>query len=78
MLDSDMSTLGQIEAAVEALPLPQQQQLLAHLQTRLAVTASNQPDRETWLRRLAELRARTKPAGASVQEVLDDIRAERF
>lgn len=73
-----MSTLDQIEAAVEALSLLQQKQLLAHLQTRLAAAAPGHTDRETWLRRLDELRARTKPAGASVQEVLDEIRADRF
>jgi len=73
-----MSTLDQIEAAVEELPLSQQQKLLAHLQSKLASTAPGSGDREAWLRRLDELRSRTKPAGASVQHVLDEVRVDRF
>lgn len=73
-----MSTLDQIEAAVEELPLSQQQKLLAHLQSKLAPATLKSGDREAWLRRLDELRSRTKPAGASAQAVLAEIRADRF
>lgn len=73
-----MSTLEQIEAAVEALPITQQQQLLAHLQTRLGARTSTKADREIWLQQLRGLRARCKPVGPGAQEILDDVRADRF
>ena len=63
---------------MEELPLSQQQKLLAHLQSMLAPATLKSGDREAWLRRLDELRSRTKPVGASAQVVLDEIRADRF
>jgi hypothetical protein len=71
-----MGTLAEIEDAVERLPLPEQRKLLSHLQLRLATDTPVRVNREMWLRRLGELRARTKPVGQSIQQVVDAIRAE--
>lgn len=73
-----MSTLEQIEAAVEELPLSQQQQLLAYLQGKLASAARGSGGREAWLRRLDALRTRTKRGGTSSEDILAEMRADRF
>jgi len=72
-----MSSLAEIEDAVERLPLQEQRKLLSHLQARLAADISTGMNREDWLSRLGKLRARTKTVGANIQQVMDEIRAER-
>jgi hypothetical protein len=32
-------------------------------------------NRSAWLRRLAELRGRTRPTGSTIQQLMDDLRA---
>ena len=78
-----MSTLAEIEAAVNQLPQPEQKRLLEHLAQKLGTpppaTNGSQAQRERWLQKLDQLRARgaTGKTGAPLQEILDDIRAER-
>jgi hypothetical protein len=69
-----MSTLGEIEAAVEALPTAEQRALLSHLESRLKEKPAHPVNRDGWLRRLAGLRARTRPGGTSIQELMDGLR----
>jgi hypothetical protein len=79
-----MSTLVQIESAVAGLPPHDQWSLLSWLQARL-LAAPKPPtpesnDRQTWLMELAELRAKTHTGaqGAPLQQVMDDLREDRF
>jgi len=78
-----MSTLSEIEAAVDRLPHPEQEILLDHLTRKLRarppVTGGSRNQRERWLEKLARLRNRgfTGKTGVPLQEILDDIRAER-
>ncbi len=79
-----MSTIGEIEAAVERLPRPEQESLLAYLVGKLgpstASSAATRAQRETWLQQLDRLRAKgaaQAPRGTPLQEMFDDIRAER-
>lgn len=79
-----MSTLGEIESAVANLPQQDQWSLLEWLQSRLPAQRSVQvpslEDRKQWLAELAELRARTGTGkvGAPLQEIMDELREERF
>jgi hypothetical protein len=80
---SRMSTLSEIEAAVDKLPHPEQQILLEHLSRKLGAhsTIAEEPraQRERWIQKLDRLRNRGatgKPA-VPLQEILDDIRGER-
>lgn len=79
-----MSTLAEIESAVANLPQQDQWSLLQWLQSRLStkppVQVSSLEDRKRWLAELAALRARgatTGKTGASIQEIMDDIREDR-
>ena len=78
-----MSTLSEIEAAVDKLPRPEQKVLLEHLARNLAarppITEGLRAQRERWLQKLDRLRSRgsTGKTGVPLQEILDDIRAER-
>ncbi len=81
-----MSTLAEIESAVDALPRPEQETLLQHLARRLAgatlgsVTSdADVQRRERWLEELRQLRERnaTGRTGAPLQQVMDELRADR-
>ena len=78
-----MSTLSEIEAAVDKLPQSEQEILLEHLARKLGarppIMEGSQAQRERWLQKLDSLRSRgfTGKTGAPLQEILDDIRAER-
>jgi hypothetical protein len=78
-----MSTLTEIEAAADRLPHLEQETLLEHLARKLGarppVAGESRAQRERWLQKLDRLRARgaTGKTGAPLQEILDDIRAER-
>ncbi len=79
-----MSTLVEIESAVANLPQQEQWSLLEWLQSRLPgkreVQVNSLEDRKQWLAELAELRARTSTGkvGTPLQEIMDDIREDRF
>jgi hypothetical protein len=57
-----MSTLSEIEAAVDKLPRPEQKVLLEHLARNLAarppITEGSRAQRERWLQKLDRLRSR--------------------
>ena len=78
-----MSTLAEIEEAVEALPLPDQETLWRRLSCRLSVRPSHEPqggaERRAWLAELRQVRERnvTGKAGAPLQQVMDELRGER-
>jgi hypothetical protein len=78
-----VSTLSEIEAAVDQLSRPEQETLLEHLARKLGarppVTDGSRAQRERWLQKLDRLRTRgsTGKTGVPLQEILDDIRAER-
>jgi hypothetical protein len=78
-----MSTLSEIEAAVDQLSHPEQEILLEHLARKLGarppVTDGSRAQPERWLRKLDRLRnhGSTGKTGVPLQEILDDIRAER-
>lgn len=81
-----MSTLAEIESAVDALPRPEQETLLQYLARRLAgatpgaVTGdADVQRRQRWLEELRQLRERnaTGRAGAPLQQVMDELREER-
>jgi len=82
VLPWDVSTLSEIEAAVDALSPSDQESLLEHLArklgTRQPVTDESRAKRERWLRKLDQVRARgsTGKNGVPLQEILDDIRSE--
>jgi hypothetical protein len=77
-----MSTLSEMEAAVDALSTSDQESLLEHLArklgTRQLVTDQSRAKRERWLRKLDQLQARgsTGKTGVPLQEILDDVRSE--
>jgi len=83
-----MSTLIQIESAVTALPPDEQWSLLGWLRERLtaptASPAQPQPrsaeEIQRWLMELDELKASTHTgkSGVPLQQIMDDIRDERF
>jgi hypothetical protein len=76
-----MSTLSEIEAAVDALSPSDQESLLEYLARKLGahqpVTDESRAKREGWLRKLDQLRARgsTGKAEVPLQEILDNIRS---
>ena len=81
-----MSTLAEIESAVDALPRPEQVTLLQYLARRLAgatpgsVTSdADVQRRRLWLDDLRQLRERnaTGRTGAPLQQVMDELRADR-
>ena len=81
-----MSTLAEIEQAVETLPRPEQETLWQHLSRRLFPPADgasqDAPDaeqRRRWLEELRQVRDRnaTGTTGAPLQQVMDDLREER-
>ena len=76
-----MSTLAEIEAAVDRLPQPEQEILLEHLARKLGARppVTEGAQRERWLQKLDRLRNRgsTGKTGVPLQEILDDIRGER-
>jgi len=77
-----MSTLSEIQAAVDKLPHPEQEILLEHLVRKLGVrptiTEGSRAQRERWLQKLDRLRNRgTGKTGVPLQKILDDIRGER-
>lgn len=78
-----MQTLSEIEAAVDQLSHTEQETLLEHLAqklgARLSETDESQAKRERWLQKLDGLRTRGSAGktGAPLQEIFDDLRAER-
>jgi len=78
-----MSTLSEIQAAVDKLPHPEQEILLEHLVRKLGVRPTiregSRAQRERWLQKLDRLRNRgaTGKTGVPLQKIFDDIRAER-
>jgi hypothetical protein len=78
-----MSTLSEIEAAVDQLPHPEQEILLERLARKLGerqpATGASRTQRERWMQKLDRLRTRasTGKTGIPLQEILDHIRAER-
>lgn len=60
-MDSTMSTLAEIEAAVDVLPLPEQKELLRYLESRLRPAATK--------RRLPLIKATGQPI---TQQQIDD------
>ena len=83
-----MSTLSEIQAAVDKLPHPEQEILLEHLVRKLGVrptiTEGSRAQRERWLQRLDRLRNRgaTGKTGVPLQEIYvsgvsnDELRLE--
>lgn len=75
-----MSTVAQMESAIERLPAEEQQQLLRWLLTRSTNAPPSMPrdDRTPWLAHLARLRTRlaTGKAGPTVEQLLDEDRGE--
>lgn len=75
-----MSTVAQMESAIERLPAEEQQQLLRWLLTRStnAMPSTSRDDRTPWLARLARLRTRLAngKAGPTVEQLLDEDRGE--
>jgi hypothetical protein len=67
----------------DKLPRPEQEILLEHLARKLAayppITEGSQAQRERWLQKLDRLRNRgsTGKTGVPLQQILEDIRAER-
>jgi hypothetical protein len=80
---ASVSTLAEIEAAVDQLSHPEQELLLEHLARKLGAhpspTEGSRAQRERWLQKLDHLRNRgsTGKTGVPLQEILDDIRSER-
>lgn len=80
-----MSTLTEIESAVEMLPRPEQETLLRHLAHKLSTPTgrmnagdTERDRRQQWLDDLRQLRASnaTGPTGAPLQQVMDELRAD--
>ncbi len=82
MLRSRMSTLSEIERAVDQLPLAEQEQLLRSLTSRVRPRPSvaDPVKREQWVKQLRELRASIGTGGqeSSSEQILEDLRAERI
>jgi hypothetical protein len=74
-----MSTLAEIEAAMGRLPYPEQEILLEHLAHKLGVrppvTEGSRTQRECWPQTTV-LPVDSRFRNRSLQEILDDIRAE--
>jgi hypothetical protein len=80
---SAMSTLSEIEAAVDRLPLAEQEQLLRHLDQKVhsrKSTTGGSP--EQWMRRLDEHRKSMGTNGSRsmrpTQQLLDELREDRI
>ncbi len=79
-----MSTLVEIESAVANLPPQEQRSLLEWLQGHLLCNRTGPPfsseGRKQWLAELASLRARgvRKESGTAIQQIMDEIRDDRF
>ena len=75
-----MSTVAQMESAIERMPAEEQQQLLQWLRAHCSNAAPSPPrdGRSVWLARLARLRARlaTGKAAPTVEQLLDEDRGE--
>lgn len=80
-----MSTLAEIESAVNALPRPEQETLFQHLAHKLTGTPTSlqlgkaeMVQRQRWLAELRQLRERnaSSQTGAPLQQVMDDLRGE--
>jgi hypothetical protein len=76
-----MSTLAEIAAAAERLPLPEQRQLVAQLTSKPPVQPRtlSRAEREAWMAELAELarRSSTGRHSISTEQILDELREER-
>lgn len=79
-----MSTLAEIEQAVETLPRPDQEMLWQHLSHRLFTQADGLSQgsaerRRMWLEELRQVRNQnvTGKTGTPLQQVMDDLREER-
>ena len=78
-----MSTLAEIEQAVESLPRPEQETLWQHLSHRLftspRTTLEESEQRQNWLAELRAVRERnaTGKVGTPLQQVMDELREER-
>jgi hypothetical protein len=79
-----MSTLAEIESVIANLPPQDQLSLFEWLQSRvpskLAGTIKSSDDRKQWLAELAELRTLTQTGklGTPLQQIMEDLREERF
>ena len=75
-----MSTLAEIEAAIDQLPAGERQQLLQRIsQAPMPAAVLPSSPRKLWLERLSRLRA-SVGAGNSAstsESILNDLRAER-
>jgi hypothetical protein len=77
-----MSTLSEIQAAVDKLPHREHEILLEHLVRKIGVrptiTEGSRAQRERWIQNLDRLRNRgaTGKPGVPLQEILDEIRGE--
>lgn len=75
-----MSTVAQMESAIERMPAEEQQQLLQWLRAHCTSPAPSLPrdGRAGWLARLARLRARlaTGTASPTVEQLLGEDRGE--
>jgi hypothetical protein len=78
-----MSTLAEIESAVDTLPRPDQVTLLDYLTRRLAKSTpgtvagdAEMRQRQRWLEELRQVRERnaTGRMGAPLQQVMDELR----
>jgi hypothetical protein len=82
-----MSTLAEIESAVDTLPLADQEKLYSHLARRIRRRSSGSaqasaPERtqREWVESLARLRASIgtgKTGGPTTEDILADLRSER-
>lgn len=77
-----MSTLVEIEEAVETLPRVEQETLWQHLSHRLFNPSGKADDaarRKVWLEKLRQIRERneTGRSGAPLQQVMDELREDR-
>ena len=77
-----MSTLVEIEEAVETLPRVEQETLWQHLSHRLFNPSGKADDaarRKVWLEKLRQIRERneTGRSGTPLQQVMDELREDR-
>lgn len=77
-----MATLAEIESAALALPLEEQKHLVCTLEKNWQPRPKqiSAADREAWMKRLDELRARTKKVcdAETSQRMWDEIREDRI
>jgi hypothetical protein len=82
LIVSTMSTLAEIESALDRLTVAEQEELMRHLAQRLRHQPGvTQPaSREAWMRRLEELRASIGSARSptlQTEQILERLREER-